>query len=199
MLLTFVSVAGYSWTRTADSAYYLWEPQIAQPHSRFAWYNNTEAFNFERWNFALAGSATADSRNLSRRELYDMCKQARIARELVLALFVLAMTRLAMHFWSWRRHNVAVRLGQHNGYREMDVRAKSEAPQESWTDRIQEETHTQDTRGDDVVELPTYRLSRTEAPNALIGEVPGEDGSNELQAEMVARELSASRRSTDKP
>lgn len=191
LLITFVAVTGYTWGQDTQSSKSLDYDQIPNPSSYFSWYSASD-FTFERWNCALAMSAVNDpkSKDPTSSQLYELCREARIARELIMALFLLTLARLCMHFWAWRRHNIAVRLGRGEGHAEQQARAKRA--------EVDGSRHTSDERlrsgHGDVVELPAYRLSRVEAPEEAVGEMQGEDGSKELASETVAAEMEGSHR-----
>lgn len=189
LLLIFVAVAGYTWGQDTQSSKSLDFDQIPDPGSHFSWYNAND-FTFERWNCALAMSAVNDpkTKDPDSSELYGLCREARVARELMMALFLLALARLCTHFWAWRRHNIAVRLGKAEGYAEQHAKAKR-----AMVDGSRHSSNGLSGHGD-AVELPAYRFSMVEAPGASVEEMQGEDGSKEMASETVAVEMEGSAR-----
>lgn len=196
LLITFIATAGYSWTAASESFQYLDTTEISNPSDNFTWYDGSEFFSFEYWNCALASVAalsagTGPYSGPSGPKLYELCKQARTARILGLVLFVLAVVRLAAHYWVWRRHNIAVRLAKAQEFREEGARAKEASSHGSSEQARSEMGHG------DAVELPAHRMSRVEAPEDGVGEMPGENWSKEMQAEDVALEMEAGGRRRD--
>lgn len=187
LLITFLATAGYTWSEFSASPQYLDTNQIADPSSNFSWYNTNESFTFESWNYALSVMATASAKDPSGGQLWDLSREARAARIMSMVLFASTFTRLVLHFWVWRRHNVAVRLGNAQGNRSGDVRLKETSRQSSSEQQMRRENSNA------ALELPAYRTSRIEAPDEGLGEMPGEPGSKELQAEPVAFEMDSSR------
>lgn len=184
LFITFLTTAAYTWSQASKSMLYLDSANILTPQQRLNWYADND-FTFELWNCALARDATPDA-DPSKEELNALCRQARIARELVLAIFGIAFLRLVVHFWAWRRHNVAVRLGKGEGYRKSGQGMRSADEQSQYR---------RSGMAEGFVELPAYRLSRSEAPSAnAVGEMQGEDGSKELAGTTVAVEMEGSER-----
>ena len=168
-----------------------------------------QEWNFESWNCAIAPHIRPGLTSVTTPMLSSLCAQAKTARILMIPALILAVIVMGVHFWAWRKHNIAMR--EHQG--------EAAPPYESRGWKLESESESQRSGGSlpvspvsPAVAHPMARggqamdrgrmaeVAGAPAPRAELPmdpyakEMMGDNGYNELSAGQVAVEKPASER-----
>ena len=126
--------------------------------------------------------------------LEGLCQQAAATRYMVIPAFVFSLVAMALHFWAWRKHNIAVR--ENEAAPPYDEVAWKQADDESQSElgdaRSPVSPVSPIAAPGYVAEMPARGVSRAELPmDAAIKEMMGEGWHKEMDAGFVGAEKSA--------
>lgn len=65
-------------------------------------------FTLERWDCALKVHTMFDSKGVTRDAIESQCKQAQVARKMIIPILALAVVTLVVHIWAWRGLKLSV-------------------------------------------------------------------------------------------
>lgn len=107
IILAALVATGVSWALHAKSWTYFDEESVWHgPDNKYV--APHQFFTLERWDCALKVHTMFDSSSVTRDAIESQCKQAQIARKMILPVLALAIVALATHIWAWRGLKLSV-------------------------------------------------------------------------------------------